>query len=349
MMTSMLRFGRPAVIGGLVLFMGSAAGAQEKTPFPALTDQRVYVAGVPDRYNGLADQIKRLERSSPQTYYVVVVKSTGSGDSATRVYTDDLIERWRSQASRRGLSIDPERSVITVVALEQKRVVVRAGETLRNRFGLDVATVERELIDRVFIPLAKQDRYPEAISALLDSTNNWIAARDSKTAAVPVAGAAAKDSSGSRPATTEVPNSSTTSLGVSTPSRQATSGWFPAIVLGVLVLAVGLVGVGWAWMVHRRTRNRVAGRIKEIKSKAVDVMDRLDGLKERLKLLPTSTDFKQPMTGETQALYNDRQRQSWASSGTAGSRSWRCSTRHRSWRLDRARRCRRRPWRMPRS
>ncbi len=61
--------------------------------------------------------------------------------------------------------------------------------------------------------------------------------------------------------------------------------------------------VGWIWHLYRRAQGRVAGRIKEIKSNAADVMDRLDGLKERLKLMPTSTEFKQPMTGETQALY----------------------------------------------
>ena len=62
--------------------------------------------------------------------------------------------------------------------------------------------------------------------------------------------------------------------------------------------------VGWIWHLYRRAQGRVAGRIKEIKSNAADVMDRLDALKERLKLLPTSTEFKQPMTGETQALYS---------------------------------------------
>ena len=75
-----------------------------------------------------------------------------------------------------------------------------------------------------------------------------------------------------------------------------------------------LAFVYWIWHLYRRAQGRVAGRIKEIKSKAVDVMDRLDGLKERLKLMPTSTDFNQPMTGETQALYtavNDRLGKLW--------------------------------------
>ena len=72
-----------------------------------------------------------------------------------------------------------------------------------------------------------------------------------------------------------------------------------AVPVGLMVLAF----IGWIWHLYRRAQGRVAGRIKEIKSKAADVMDRLDGLKERLKLMPTSTEFKQPMTGETQALF----------------------------------------------
>jgi len=327
MLTSMSQFGLPAVIAGLVLSIGSAARAQEKTPFPAFAGQRVYVAGVPDRYDDLAGQIKRLERSSPQTYYVVVVESTGPGGSATKDYADELFETWRSQASRRGLSFDPERSVITVVALHRHQVAVHPGATLRTQFGLHAATVERDLINDVFIPLAKQDKYPEAISALLDATNNWIAARDSRTAAVPVAGAVAKPASGSQQVSAESLNPAKTSPKVSEappyastvqtpdsnrsavrvppgPLRETKSSWSPAIVLGVLVLAIGLIGAGWAWVVHRRTRDRVAARLKGIKSQAVEVMDRLDGLKERLKLLPTAPDFSRAMSGQTLELYN---------------------------------------------
>ena len=76
----------------------STAIAQEKTPFPALSDKRVYVAGVPDRYQSLEAQIKQLERSSPQTYYVVVVKGAGPGEKAATRYAKDLLKHWRSQA-----------------------------------------------------------------------------------------------------------------------------------------------------------------------------------------------------------------------------------------------------------
>ena len=77
------RFGWPSLFAGLTLSWCSLALAQEKTPFPALSDKRVYVAGVPDRYQALETQINQLERSSPQTYYVVVVKRTGRGEKAT--------------------------------------------------------------------------------------------------------------------------------------------------------------------------------------------------------------------------------------------------------------------------
>jgi uncharacterized membrane protein YgcG len=180
MTSSILRFRRLAVIAGLALSTGSGAAAQEKTPFPSLSDQRVYVAGVPDRYGGLADQITRLERSSPQTYYVVVVKSTGPGQNATFRYAEDLFDVWRSQASQRGKTFDPERSVIIVVGLDNHQVALHTGAALRTRFGLRASVVERELIQRAFIPLAQEEKYPEAVSALLDATNNWIAVRTSE-------------------------------------------------------------------------------------------------------------------------------------------------------------------------
>ena len=85
--------------------------------------------------------------------------------------------------------------------------------------------------------------------------------------------------------------------------KEGRSEWLPVIIVGVPILAMVAALLGWIWLLHSRAQGRVAGQIKEIKSKAVDVMDRLDALKERLKLMPTSTEFKLPMTGETKALF----------------------------------------------
>ena len=167
--------------------------------------------------------------------------------------------------------------MIIVVGLENQQVAVHPARLCGIGLELTAKNVESELIKGTFIPLPQEEKYPEAISALLDATNNWIAARDSKTAAIQVTSVAAKPSS---------------------------SAWFPAIVLGVVVLAIGLIGLVWAWVVYRRSRDRVGARLKEIKSQAVEVMDRLDGLKERLKLLPTAPGFSRAMSGQTLDFYN---------------------------------------------
>ena len=177
MMISMLRFVPAAVIGSLVFWVGPAAWAQQKPSIPSFTGERVIVVGVPDQYGSLAGHITRLEKASPQSYYVVVVKSTGRGGSATREFADELVESWQTQRNRRGRSFDPERSVVIVVALENEQVAVKPGTFLSNQLGLHATRIDHDLIP-FFIRLAKENKYTDAISALLDATNDWIAARD---------------------------------------------------------------------------------------------------------------------------------------------------------------------------
>jgi hypothetical protein len=318
MMTTRLRFGRPAVVASAVVAFCAAGRAQEQSPLPRFTGERVIVVGVPDRYQALNDQIARLEKSSPQSYYVVVIKSAGQGRSATRDYADELAAAWRSQGSKGGRLFDPERSVITVVALENHQVALKPGSTLSKQFGLHADRIERDLVP-AFIDLAKESRYTEAVSSLLVETNNWIAARDRSTARVPVqasasataapanaqkttskvAGTAAKPSALE---TTEADQRATQSQPA--PLKRASSDWFPVVVLGVPILIIVAAFLGWIWVLFRRRHSQFVGRIREMKSKAADVMDRLDGLKERLKLMPTSAEFNRTMTGETEALYN---------------------------------------------
>ena len=326
MMISLFRFGRVAVIGGLIFAFGPGARAQQKAAIPAFTGERVIVVGAcPIGMLRSPAQITRLEKASPQSYYVVVVNSSGTGESATREYADQLFESWRKQGSRRGPSFDAERSVIVVVALENHQVAVKPGTYLVNRLGLHGDRVERDLIP-VFLPLAHESRYTEAIASLLDATNNWIAARDSETPYVAVQVPASKvGRSGTgdsealqkqhrlyRPRLRRAPMSSregpsrdiaSTSPAPPVPVKSSSSEWLPVVIVAVPIGLMVVAFVGWIWHLYRRAQGRVAGRIKEIKSNAADVMDRLDGLKERLKLMPTSTEFKQPMTGETQALY----------------------------------------------
>ena len=320
MITSMRRFGWAGLFVGLVLCWGSTSLAQEKTPFPTLSEKHVYVSGVPDRYSALEAQINQLERSSPQSYYVVVVKKSGEGRTAATRYAKELSEHWRSQAAKTRLSFDAGRSVIVVLDVENKQVALQAGPVLSRQFGLSEAKIERDLIDGVFIPYALKDQYPEGLAALLNQTNDAIAERDHDTARVPVKITASGSSKIPVPRTTassKVPAKATVAPVVQreSPSQavaqqapalpvRALSDWMSGLAVVVpIVLAVLLMIVGALWWGYRRTRSRLGGRIKEVRSKAVDVMDHLDALKERLKLLPTSPEFREPMAGETQALY----------------------------------------------
>ena len=139
------------------------------------------------------------------------------------------------------------------------------------------------MIDRSrFKEHARSGEYPEAIAALLDTTDRWIGAHDATTR-LPVA-------------QVQVPAPAA--------ARETASGSGPAIGLGLSLLALVAAVLGAFWFVHRRARGRLEQRIKEVRSRATDVMDRLDALKERLKLLPaTDPDFRTPMSGETAALY----------------------------------------------
>jgi hypothetical protein len=290
----------------LAACFATVARGAERTPYPAFSGERVYIAGVPDRFDGLADQIKRLEKTSRETYYVAVVKSFGDGQHAAQDYVDELYRLWRSEAARRGLALDPERSVIVAVALGDRKIGVHAGSTLREKLGFH-SKANSELIDAKFKPLAQKEQYPEAIAALVGGINDWIAAHD-RAASRTIAEAP-------RPApATNLPRSSENTAGRSTAATQApvataqgaasSTGTQVIVGLGLALVAIALVVAGAVWWKHRRERTEVGRQLKEFRSQAVLLMDRLDSLKERLKLLAVEdTDFQEPMTGETKAFY----------------------------------------------
>jgi uncharacterized membrane protein YgcG len=185
------RAARGCPFGGLVLLSlallaAPGAHAQQASPLPDFTGERVVVGrDVPnrDRYDSLRPIVAGLEASSPQTYYVVVVERAGSGSQATRRYADALFEKWVAQAGPGGVKIDPERSVLIVMARQNRQISVRPGSVLQGALGMRSATIDREIVQPSFVPLAKAEKYPEALTALLRSADAWIAARDKETRA----------------------------------------------------------------------------------------------------------------------------------------------------------------------
>jgi len=258
--------------------------AEEATPPPRFTGERVYVAGLPDRYQAVGTAIGELEAQSPRTYYVAVVKSSGAGAHAARAYAERLRDAWRAEADAAGLTFDPEASVIVVAAIEDRKVVVLPAHELAERGGLARADVEG-LIQPVFAPLARAGDYPGALVALLKAI-------DARAAAHAVA--IAKNSEAV--ATTAAPAAPAS---LHAPSRQEMA-WSLGASLGVIAGLIALL----VWMGRRRARRAFRAKLKGYKEKSVAMMDRLDALKARLKALPIEDgDFTEPMAGETLALY----------------------------------------------
>ena len=282
----------------LVLLAGSTgqAAAQERTPIPEYTGDRVYIKDVPGSYQSLKETIKQLERSSPQSYFVVVVRSAGPGpDSATR-YVDELSDTWSKQARAKGLKLDPERSVITLVAIDDRKVAVHPGSFLSERAGLRKGTVDA-MVEQSFIPLAREGKYPEAVASLLAMIEDHVAKQGTAVTA-PAKNSLVAPTETGKPAT---------QVAVPAGKQEATqAGIQNQMLLALLasLLAVGLIVAALIWLARHRTRNTVESKIKQYKKNAVDVMDRLDALKARLKKLPVEDpDFKEPISGETLAVY----------------------------------------------
>ena len=287
----------------LVVLAGSAgqAAAQERTPLPDYTGDRVYVKDVSGSYQSLNETIKQLERSSPQTYFVVVVRSAGPEPDAATRYVDELSYTWSKQARDKGLKLDPERSVITLVAIDEQKVAVHAGSFLSEHAGLR-RNLLNTMIEDVFIPLAIKKKYAEAIEALLARIDYHVARQGTPVTAPGQNSLLAPGQSREPGARVAAPAGK---------EAATESGIQSQMLLALLasLLAVGLIVAALIWLARHRTRNTVESKIKQFKKNAVDVMDRLDALKARLKKLPVEDpDFKEPISGETLAVYQKIER-----------------------------------------
>ena len=160
-----------------------AAEAQgNPSPPPEFTGARVYVSGVPDEYGPLREDIARLERSAPQTYYVVVVRSTGPGKKSTRTYLERMVDQWESQSRRTGIPFDKQRSVTILLAIENRQIIILGGEELQERLGFRDPYIERDLIQPHFLSYARSKDYLQGLRVLVAQTDRWITEHDKNLA-----------------------------------------------------------------------------------------------------------------------------------------------------------------------
>lgn len=356
-----------------VLFLTApVVAADPPTPFPQFTGERLYVADVPDVYDSVRTAIAYVERTSRQTYYVAVVRTSGSGSQATRTYTDALYQTWLRQAAEQKLRLDPDRSVLVVLALDNRQLSIHPGHRLVTDYDLTAKKIDTEIVGPNFIPFAKAGNYPQGLVTLIPKFEGWVVAHEAalarkqeeavspkpqvSNAAAAVPASAPPGNAVALQAPVEkqpvdkqlaespkpVVENATPAAPVqqaidaprdarllaqtnaehatheaqqghigdshSSPAPQATGGFPVALSVGGGLVAIALLVVGAMRGFHLR-RKRLAGeQLAEFKQRVVQLSDSLDALRERHKLLPFAVaDFKEPMTGETLALYNAAQ------------------------------------------
>lgn len=239
----------------------------------------VIVSGVADTFDPVREAVARVARDGGRTYRVIVAGSLGDGADARRAL-DAVLDRWRdgsATGTADGAGFDPSTDIGILLDVEGRTVAMKVPHGVEVTSGLDTATVERELISRVFVPRAKDGLYAEGLAELVTATERLIDER----------AAAAKR----RVEAARVFRTRTLPLGI--------AGFVAAGALGGLAVQ----------------RARHAGRVRAarerlaaFKSDVVGLSDLLDEQQERHRMLPhTDADFQTPMEGQTRAVYDSVQ------------------------------------------
>jgi uncharacterized membrane protein YgcG len=292
-----------ARLGLSVLALVVSAGlapAQDPTPVPDFTGEPVAVAGVPDRYAALREDIRQLERSSAQTYYVVVIASSGAGPDATRDYTNRLGEMWARQAAGKGQKFDPDRSVLMVLAVNNRQLSVHPGTVLRKEYGLNEQVIDRELVQPHFVPYARKDEYAEGLRGLLHEIDHWVTARDAarqpqQGTPSPLGQAVPAEAA---PEQTALPRES---LAATPPAR---AGLSMPLLIGLAVAGAAVLLFAGQSLRYALVRRSTVSRFEGFRERVMRLREGVEALKERHRLLSaTDKEYTEPMTGQTLAVY----------------------------------------------
>jgi hypothetical protein len=288
MLIDVRRFSAPyALVLGAALFAWLPSfNAQAEIPptevSPAATE-RVFVSGVQDSFEQVRAAIEKAKLESGRDYRVIVVGDAGGDRDASTRLLESLIERWRQESaegrerSGRPPAFDPSRDVTIVLDIKNRQIAMRAPWGLEVSSGLDPRTIKAELIDKVFVPRAKDGQYDEGLADLVGATERWV-----------------KDKADRKRAKAEAAHLFRTRT----------------LPLGLAALA-GL-GALTAFFVQRsRHERRLAEarrKLAAFKSEVVALSDLLDSQQERHRMLPHSDpDFKTPMEGLTRSAYDNVQ------------------------------------------
>ncbi|MFM8706227.1 MAG: hypothetical protein ACKOHG_20670, partial [Planctomycetia bacterium] len=161
--------------------------------------------------------------------------------------------------------------------IADRQIAMRAPWKLEAADGLDPRTIKEELIDKVFVPRAKDGQYDEGLADLVDATERWVKDKaDRKRAKAEAA---------------RVFRTRTLPLGLAS------------------LLGVGAVTAFFVQRArHERRLAEARRKLAAFKSEVVALSDLLDSQQERHRMLPHSDpDFKTPMEGLTRSAYDNVQ------------------------------------------
>ncbi len=299
-----------------------------QSEMPEFTGERLTFSDVDSAaWQSLSAIIADLEKTGTQTYYVVVVQSSGDGPTATRDYNNRLYEHWMQQAARNSLPLDTQRSVLLVLAIQNRQLSVHAGQTLLQSYGMNAQTIDQQLVQPHFIPYAKAGNYPDGVSILLTQINDRILAHDASVAQqvtvsqqpaaftpssqVPVSPAAAAEPAAEpaadqttvlRTPTSVIPTDQ--EMQAAPPSRPLSVLSSPTVLAG-MAMVIGLLTLLILRWMHLRVRRPLQSQMQLYRQHVVQLSDDIDALCERHRMLPfTDKDYKEPMLGETLSMYD---------------------------------------------
>ncbi|MFM7108057.1 MAG: hypothetical protein ACKOZU_05580 [Planctomycetaceae bacterium] len=251
--------------------LAAAAGRAGEPPTPGSPpSDGVFVEAGGDPFTATRAAVARAREAGGRDWRVVVVDSAGDAGDA-RGLLDRIVTRWRSAADG---GYRPASDVTVVLAVDDRRLAMDVPAELEAVAGLDVATLERDLIAAAFVPLARDGRLDEGLAALVDATERRIADR-----------AAAKRA---RAEADRVFRTRTLPLGVA-----------------AMVGTGAVVALAARRLRHVRRLAAARRRLAAFKEDVVALSDMLDAQQERHRLLPhADPDFRTPMEGQTRSAYD---------------------------------------------
>lgn len=271
---------RVLVVAAVLAVLAAVRGrAQDPaTPFEPRPDaaETVFVSGVPDTFDDVRTTIANVKRDSGRDYRVIVVGKGPDGEDGVRDALDRVLERWSREVppGSSKTAFDPSQDSLIYVDVSGRRVAMRAAWSLETVHGLDQDTVQRELIEKVFLPRARGGRLDEAVVDLVEGTERFVKERTAREVA----------------------------------RRDAEHRFRTRTLPAGVALVAGLAGLGFVlsrWSLHGKRLREARGKLAAFKREVVALSDLLDAQQERHRMLPHSDpDFLTPMEGRTRAAYD---------------------------------------------